>query len=222
MTSLRVSLTIALLSGALVSRLPAQATGVPVRNSGIGQGISAGVDLGFGRRDRSESGGKETSRAIAGSVALGFGPVGGSVGLSRVSIDPATGANRTRTALSATAELTLFGAPLVPLKVVWQAGYARQLASGASPPWRGSLGIGAGLTIPAAVVSIRPWIAPRLDYLAHQPVSGTRVKPSLSAGVDLGFLNGLGIRLGYDNRLGWDDATERATGVSVGVRYHFR
>lgn len=122
----------------------------------------------------------------------------------------------------AAAEFTVFGGPLVPIRILWHGGYARQLDSGSDPPWRGSLGLGAALTIPATVVSIRPWIAPRLDYLASQPVTGERVKPSLSAGVDLGLLNGLGFRVAYDNRLGWDQATERATGISVGVRYHFR
>jgi hypothetical protein len=217
-----VPLTIAILGAALVSRLAAQATGVPVRNAGVGQGISAGVDFGLGRIDRSGSGTDDVSRAIAGSLAAGLGPIAGTVGLTRTTIDPATGANRTLSAASVTAELTLLGGPLVPLKVVWLASYARQLDSGSQPPWRGSLGAAASLTIPAAVVSIRPWIAPRLDYLGRQLVSGARLKPSLSGGVDLGFLNGLGLRVGYDNRLGWDDARERASGVSVGVRYHFR
>ncbi len=222
MARLRRALTIAMMGGALASRLASQATGVPVRNAGAGQGISAGVDLGLGRIDRAGEGTDDVSRAVAGSATLGFGPLGASLGLSRTSIDPATGPDRTRTAMFATAELTVFGGPLVPLRVVWQAGYARQLDGGSKPPWRGSFGIGAGLTIPAAVVSIRPWIAPRVDYLAGQRVAGERLKPSLSAGIDLGFLNGLGVRVAYDHRLGWDEAIERAAGVSVGVRYHFR
>ena len=217
-----VGLTIALLGGALPSRLAGQATGMPVRNAGVGQGISAGVDLGFGRIDRSGSGTDDVSRAVAGTVALGFGPLGGSLGLSRATIDPATGPDRTRNALFATAEFTVLGGPLVPIRVLWQASYARQLDSGSNAPWRGSVGVGASLTIPAAIVSIRPWVAPRLDYLGRQPIAGARIKPSLSAGVDLGLLNGLGIRVAYDNRLGWDSAAERATGVSFGVRYHFR
>lgn len=218
----RIPLAFALVAVVLVSRLAAQATGVPARNAGVAQGVSVGVDLGFGRIDRSGAGADDASRALAGSLSLGFGPLGGSLGLSRMWIDPASGVDRTRSAVFGTAEFTVFGGPLVPLRVVWQARYARQFEGDANRPWRGSVGIGAALTIPAAVVSIRPWIAPRLDYLGRQPVTGPRLKPSLSAGVDLGLLNGLGIRVGYDNRLGWDQASERATGVSLGARYQFR
>lgn len=205
---------------ALPVRLLSQATGVPVRNAGVVQGISAGVDFGFGRIER--PGGDDVSRAVAGRVSAGFGPLGASLLVSRTRIDPGVGPTTSYSAAAATAELTMIGGPLIPLKVMWQAGYAKALDAGSGGPWRGSLGLGAALTIPATVVSIRPWIAPRVDYLGRQVVQGPRLKPGLSAGVDLGLLNGLGVHVAYDNRLGWVDGRERAAGVSVGFRYHFR
>ena len=217
----RLVLASALIGLGVPSRVAGQGTGVPVRNAGVIQGISLGVDLGFGQTRRSSGQRDDKSRAISGSLSAGFGPIGGSVSLSRLKVTPGQGQSSMVTVGAATAELSIIGGPLIPLKIVWQAGYVRPLGTGASPPWRGSLGLGAALTIPAAVFSIRPWIAPRVDYFGR-PAGGARVKPSLSAGIDLGLLNGLGVRVGYDNRLGWSDVAERAAGVSLGVRYQFR
>ena len=204
----------------LPSRVLAQASGVPIRGAGMGQGGSIGVDFGAGRRE----GGGEKSRAIAASATIGLGPLGLTGGIARASLDPDTGPTRSYTTLMLGAGITVFGGPLVPLKISWIGGVDKALdaPSGSSNPWRGYAGIGAALTIPATVVSIRPWIAPRLDYLGNQPISGTRFKGSLSAGVDFGLLNGLGLRLGYDSRLGWDNGNARASGISIGVSYHFR
>lgn len=198
----------------------AQDAGVPVRNAGVAQGITFGVDAGFGRLKR--SGSNDRSRAIAGSGSAGFGPLGITIGVSRVTIDPATGANQTSSVLTAAAQFTVFGGPLVPLKVTWQAGADRALSGGSGSPWRGWGGIGAALTIPAAIVSIRPWIAPRVDYIGSRPVTGSRVKTALSAGIDLGLLNGWGVRVGYDSRLGWSGGGTSASGVSIGASYHLR
>lgn len=204
---------------ALASRGFGQATGVPVRGAGMGQGATLGIDFGVGRLE----GGGEKSRAVAASATAGLGPLGVMAGIGKSWIDPDTGPTRDQSTLMLGASLTIFGGPLVPLKVSWQAGVDKALDdTGSGKPWRGHVGVGAALTIPAAVVSIRPWIAPRLDYLKDQPVSGPRVKGSLSAGIDLGMLNGLGLRVGYDSRIGWDNGNRRASGISIGASYHFR
>jgi hypothetical protein len=200
----------------------AQVTGLPVRNPGVIQGFTIGGDVGFGKISRSGADGDDQSRAFGALATLGFGPVGAALGIVHATIDPAVGPNRSQTTLTAAAQLTVFGGPLVPLKVSWQAGVAKPLDGGDQKAWRGHLGIGAALAIPAVAFSIRPWVAPRLDYLANQPVSGTRFKGAVSAGIDLGLLNGLGLRVGYDSRLGWDNGTEPASGISVGASYHFR
>ena len=219
--STQTLLAVSTLAGGLASRAMAQATGLPVRNPGVVQGVTLGGDFGFGRISRAGAD-DDKSHSFGASATIGFGPVGASLGLARATIDPATGPSRSQTTLMAAAQLTVFGGPLVPLKVSWQAGVAKPLDGGDQNAWRGHLGIGAALTIPAAVLSIRPWVAPRLDYLANQPVSGARVKGAISGGIDLGLLNGLGLRVGYDSRLGWDNGTERASGISVGASYHFR
>ena len=195
---------------------------MPVRNGGVPQGISLGVDLGFGRLTRSGSARDDRSRAIAGSGSLGFGPLGITIGASRVTVDPAMGSSLTSSVVTGAAQLTVFGGPLVPLKIIWQAGADRSLARASGSPWRGWGGIGAALNIPATVVSIKPWIAPRVDYIGNRPITGGRLKAALSAGIDLGLLNGWGVRVGYDSRLGWSGGGPAASGVSIGASYHLR
>ena len=201
----------------------AQDAAVPVRNAGVTQGITVGADLGFGRIKRSGTPGDDRSRAIALGASAGFGPLGVTIAVSRVTLDPAVGGNQGSSVLTGSAQFTVIGGPLVPLKVVWQAGADRSLTNGgAGSPWRGWAGIGAALSIPAAVLSIKPWIAPRLDYIGSQPVTGGRIKAAVSAGIDLGLLNGWGLRVGYDSRLGWRSGGTPASGVSIGTSYHFR
>ena len=216
-------LALALLSVTLGAAASAQDAAVPIRNAGVTQGITIGADLGFGRLKRSGTAGDDRSRAIALGGSAGFGPVGITIAVSRVTLDPAVGGNQGRSVLTGSAQFTVIGGPLVPLKIVWQAGADRSLTDGGSgSPWRGWAGLGAALSIPAAVLSIKPWIAPRLDYIGNRPVTGGRIKAALSAGIDLGLLNGWGLRAGYDTRLGWSNGGTPASGVSIGTSYHFR
>jgi hypothetical protein len=219
-TSIRPVLALPVLVVALASRGHGQATGIPVRNAGVRPGVAVAVDLGLGRISR--TGGDDQSRAIAATGSLGFGPFGVVLGLGRGTIDPAVGPDRSETTVTGAAQLTMFALPVFPLKLTWQADLARVLDGGSGSPWRGSLGLGAVVVIPAVVVSIRPWIAPRLEYLDGQPVRGGRLKSALSAGIDIELMSGLGFRLGYDSRVGWDNGNERATGISLGASYHFR
>jgi len=206
----------------LASRSSAQATGTPIRNATIPTGITLGVDFGFGKARESDAG----STSVGAVATAGLGPIAGQLGITRSDVEE-VGAG---TAVFAAAELTVFGGPLVPLKVAWQAGLTRWLDRPGpieadptrSRAWRGWLGAGASLSIPAALLSIKPWLAPRLEYFGRQPVDGVRLKPALSGGVDLGLLNGLGLRVAYDSRLGWTDGRDHATGVSIGASYTFR
>lgn len=191
-----------------------------MRSGGVGQGISIAVDYGAGRIDRSTAG-DDRLRALAGSVTVGFGPLGISGTIGRAWINPAIGPDRDQTTAGITAEMVTLGGPLVPFRLLWQAGYARQVDGTGPRPWRGTVGLGASLTIPTVILSIKPWIGPRLEYRGNQ-TGGSQLRTALSAGIDLGLLNGLGLRVGYDRRLGWDQAAEPATGVSVGVSYQFR
>lgn len=209
-----------------VGALAGQTTGLPLRNAGVRTGVEVGLELGLGKIADSPPQDDQTVRALAASAAAGLGPFGASVTIARADRNTAT---LDRTTLTGAAGLRVFGGPLVPLSITWQAAVAVPLGefdvpqdAPAERPWRGSVGIGAALTIPNPLVGITPWVAPRLDYFARQPVSGTRVKGAIAAGLELGFLNGLVLRASYDSRIGWEPAGDAPAGVSIGVGYRFR
>ena len=218
MWCLRVTLASAGLGLCLASPASGQAAGLVVRNAGVSQGVTLGAVYGRGR-DRSSSGASGLD-AVGARAQIGLGPIGVSLGIARTWLEPAGLAKVHRDELSATAALTVFGGPLVPLKVAWQVGGSRSL--GTDQAWRGSHGLGAALVIPAALLSIRPWLAPRIDYLGHQTIQGSRVKPAFAAGIEFGLLTGLGVQIEYDSRLGWDAGSGRVPGIGIGVSHHFR
>jgi len=106
----------AALTGAAGS-LGAQVTGLPVRNAGVGTGVAIAADVGF----PGEALGK--GLAIGATGAVGLGPIGLTGSVAR--LDP-SGPGATLTSFGATANLKVFGGPLVPFSVTLQggAGYA--------------------------------------------------------------------------------------------------
>jgi hypothetical protein len=226
MRSVRLMLAVLVMVSALeVAPLTGQAIGIPIRNTGVITGLSVGVDLGFGKVDA--SGVDETSKALGVTGRAGFGPLGVSLGVARTWINRETLGDLDANTVAATAELAMIGGPMIPLKVTWQAAAAR-LLDGVDPgqvqPWRASVGLGVAVAFPTVVLAIRPWVSPRLEYIGgEQGVDGRhRLKGAVSAGVDLTMISGLSIRAAYDSRLGWYDATNRASGISVGLGYSFR
>jgi hypothetical protein len=183
--------------------LVAQVAGMPVRNAGIGTGVSIAADVAFPNATL----GKGT--ALGATVAAGFGPLGVTASVSNWK--PVSATERF-TSIGASGNLKIIGGPLIPLSVTLQAGAARW-----APPtttiegdpvdltiWHFPVGLGLTLTIPNPVFAIKPWIAPRLDLTrttieADTPAeSHTETDFGISGGVDLGFLNGLSIRAMYD------------------------
>jgi hypothetical protein len=192
---------VAVSTGGLVGQVP----GLPVRNAGIGTGIGIAADAGF----PSASAGK--GLALAATATIGLGPLGFSGSVARW--DP-SGTGAAASSAGATANLKVFGGPLIPVSVTLQAGaaYSKQSSNSIEgdaigiKTWHAPVGLGLALTIPNPVFSIKPWVAPRLDVSRiTQSDGGTATSVSItdtnfgiSAGVDLGFLIGLTIRAMYD------------------------
>ena len=205
----------------------AQTTGLPLRNSGIRTGIEIAAELGLARVDGATASSDETSRTLAASLSGGIGPVGARLTVARADRSVA---GSDRTSLTGSAGIRVFGGPLVPLSVNWLGSVtvplgeldAGSAGSPAERPWRGSLGLGASLSIPFPIVAITPWIGPRVEYYGRQPATGGRVKGAVAAGIELGFLNGLVLRASYDTRVGWEPAADAPASVSFGAGYRFR
>lgn len=172
----------ALLAGSTAS---AQVKGLPVINSGIRSGIGIAGDVGFADSDY----GKGTTFGATG--ILGAGIFGATATVA--SYDP-TGNGGKISSYGGTLNLRVIGVPLAPISLTFQTGYGY---------WKIAdqgfhhvpVGLGLAFRIPTPAFSLTPWIAPRADI---QHASETRSKFAVSAGVDLGFVFGLGARVTYD------------------------
>lgn len=201
-------------------RLEAQVFGLPVRNAGIPTGLTLAADAGF---SNSHAGG---GWAIGASAAVGLGPLGVSGLVSWRDPDGDDGFS----SVGATGNLKIFGGPLIPLSLTAQAGFAYGQqdvpgpTAGENKLWHFPVGLGLALTIPNPVVAIKPWIAPRVDIVRVRPPAGgdsdTSTDFGVSAGVDLSFLSGLGIRVMYD-RVQAGDGVHPSI-VSVGLSWGLR
>jgi hypothetical protein len=84
------------------------------------------------------------------------------------------------------------------------------------------IGVGFALVIPNPVLSIHPWLAPRVDiaYQKAGDASNTETNFGLSGGLELNLLNGFGIHAAYD-RVFAKDVADPAT-FGIGAHYAFR
>lgn len=210
----RTSVALAVLS--LVA-LPAsaQVAGLPVFNSGVNSGISLNFDYGKPNEDA----GKGSAWGLTGGLALG--PVGLTATYAKSSPDVGDDSNW----LGATANLKLFGGPLIPVSVNGQVGLGYSQQDGAGPGGTDlkmvnvPVGIGFALNVPTPGLSIKPWIAPRMQYMRTSGgIDDSQTKFGISAGVNLGIVGGINARVAYDYlKL---DGTKPST-FSFGVGYNF-
>jgi hypothetical protein len=163
-------------------------------------------------------------------LRAGFGPIGATGTLSALNPDGDAGAD---VAVGGTLNYKLLGGPLVPLSVTLQAGvsYAKPGGAVALPGipvvseytlYHVPIGIGFALVIPNPVLSIHPWLAPRVDiaYTKAGGASNTDTNFGLSGGLELNLLNGFGIQAAYD-RVFAKDVADPAT-FGIGAHYAFR
>jgi len=203
-SSTRLLALIALGAAGRAGGLVAQVAGLPVRNAGISTGLGIAGDLGF----PNAAAGKGIAFGATG--VLGLGPLGVSASVAHWSPkDSPLGAINS---YGGTANLKIFGGPLIPISVTAQVGIAHYNQSAPDAESISAthvpLGLGLALTIPNPVFSIKPWVAPRVDVNRVKTTPGfvqggatstdTDTNFGISGGIDLGFLNGLLVRTMYD------------------------
>jgi hypothetical protein len=215
--SVRAVVVLALTLGA--SPLRAQNPGLPVYNFGVPRGIGVYGDVAF----PNDAAGGGTVYGITGRA--GLGPVGVTATLSSFNADGPGGSD---VSVGGTLNYKLLGGPLVPLSVTLQGGISYfKPGEGFLPgvettAYHLPFGLGFALVIPNPVLSIHPWLAPRVD-ISHQTSdagSNTDTNFGLSGGLELNFLNGFGVHAAYD-RVFAKDLTDPST-FGVGVHYTFR
>lgn len=197
----------------------AQNPGLPVYNQGVPRGIALYGDVAF----PNDQAGGGTVFGVTGRG--GFGPLGVTATLSSFDQDGAGGG---KASVGGTLNYKLLGGPLVPLSVTLQGGVSYLKRSGGLLPnqdvsaYRFPVGIGFALVIPNPVLSIHPWLAPRIDidYRKAGGASNTETNFGLSGGLELNLLNGFGIHAAYD-RVFAKDVADPAT-FGIGAHYAFR
>jgi hypothetical protein len=215
----------------------AQNPGLPVYNIGVPRGFGLYGDVGF----PSDAAGGGTVFGATGRA--GFGPLGVTATLSSYDSDtPGAG----DASVGGTLNYKLLGGPLVPLSVTLQAGasYVKSASVSGNVPmgavaqalvvpepllpgetlnaYHFPIGIGFALVIPNPVLSIHPWLAPRVDItrLSSESDSETSTNFGLSGGIELNLLNGFGVQAAYDRV--FSDAPDDPSTFGIGVHYMFR
>jgi hypothetical protein len=203
--------------------LAAQAPGLPIRAGGILPGLELAGTVGFTGADSRTGDGT----AWAASVAYGVHRLGLTGTLGTVSRAEGAGSDLTWGAL---ASFRVVGGELQTFAVTAFGGYGYfkqpsfdQLGQ-YPPPGPGQFGSGyfpvgldVSLTIPTPVVSIRPWLSPRYEFESVDRAGGSESESTFggSAGVDLRFVRGFGLRVMWDKLDGRDQT------IGLGAAYHF-
>ncbi|HXE59024.1 MAG TPA: outer membrane beta-barrel protein [Gemmatimonadales bacterium] len=194
----------------------AQVLGIPVYNGGVPSGIGIGIDVAFPNDDLGDG----TAYGVRGMV--GLGPLGLTASLAQ--FNP-KGDGDNVTSVGGTANLKVFGGPLVPVSVTLQGGvgfWSRETLLGDVNTLHVPLGVGVGVSIPNPALAIRPWVAPRLDIVRVDGDLGdaeTETNFGFSLGVDFNTLSGLGLHAIYD----WVSADDlKPQSIGFGAHYAFR
>jgi opacity protein-like surface antigen len=181
----------------LAAPLGAQVPGLPVFNHGVGSGISVNGDIGFPNDQGVDRNG--TVYGVTGALALG------PVGLTATMASGAPEDGESHSSFGATANFKLFGGPLIPIGINFQAGASWTTIPGANVGGTDldivsvPVGVGVSLSIPTPGLSIKPWIAPRLQMTRTTGgLDDTQTDFGLSAGINFGLLMGLNARVAYD------------------------
>lgn len=201
----------AALAALTTGSLAAQAPGVPQHPGSHRPGAELGVLIGF--NDDTEAALRGTSYAA--SLGLGAGRFGLTATAGFVALEE----DRRRSTLGALGTFHLYGDGVqTPLTLGLFGGFGWMPASeGLEDALRHvPLGLSAALTLATPLVSLRPWVAPRLDVAWVDTAASERAeKLGFSGGIDLRFPGGLSLRA-----LG-DYVDGGSPYVGVGAAYHF-
>jgi hypothetical protein len=202
-----VAAALPLVAGATAAR--AQLAGIPVYfNPRGGTGIGVSADLGFPNSDA----GGGTAYGVAGSFGAGPVTLTGLVGAWK-----GTGYSSAQTSFGADVAYRLFGGGLLPVAVGVQAGYG-SIKNPISSATISTIPVGIGLSVNPPLFPLKPWVAPRVDFVSGGGNSKGYFR--ISAGVNFNLLLGLGVHAAVD----WGQTkvgTATLSPLILGVGAHF-
>ena len=176
---------------ALATAAQAQLAGIPVYYSprgGTGVGIAA--NLGF----PNDSAGGGTAYGVSGS--FGTGPV---TLTAMVGAWKGTSFTSAQTTFGANIAYRLFGGGILPVAVAVQAGYGTVKSALPAPAPSNTINtipVGVGISFDPPLFPLKPWIAPRVDFISGGGSSTSEVW--VSGGVNFNLLLGLGVHAAVD------------------------
>jgi len=196
----------------VAARASAQAPGIPVQGGGTPKGVTIGASIGFPNDD-----------ALGGSAYQAEVSYGGRrAGIAGFVSRRDYSGNAGDTSWGGLAlTYKAIGGPLVPFAVNLQAGAAfHPSTSSGNAAWHVPVGVGISWTFARPLVAVKPWVAPRLDVSrVSGAISRTTSDFGMSAGIDFGLLNGIGVQVAFD-RVWADQITPGSFGV--GLSYTFK
>lgn len=208
----------------------AQLMGMPVySNPKGGRGVTVSGEF---ARGLNEDSGKQSSFAARATLGLSAFSVGAGVGTYD------TG-SETELQYAGHAALRVIGGALFPASVALQAGFAQVRTGGVGGGGDVTMrhlpfAVGIGLNVPAAAFLLEPWVAPRyaVRWIDAGSETVTQRGVGVSAGVNLGFANGLALHAAADwADLGADEVPPALAAaypditpltLGVGLAYTFR
>jgi hypothetical protein len=206
----RIAAAAAIPLAALATAAQAQLAGIPVYfdpRGGTGVGVAA--NLGF----PDNNGGSGTAYGVAGSIGTGPVTVSAMVGAWK-----ATSYNfpSAQTTYGANISYRLFGGGILPVAVAVQAGYGAYKNALPAPAPQNTIStipVGVGISFNPPLFPLKPWIAPRMDFISGGGSSTSQFR--VSGGVNFNLLLGLGVHAAVDYK------PSSPTSMIIGVGAHF-
>lgn len=195
-----------------------------------GVGLTLAGDFAVGVNADAELSLDERPMAYGARITLGLPRVSITAGASAV--NPRGGAD-TELAFGGNIELSLVNIPLMPVAVSALAGAGYVKFGSAGVP--GSdvtvldvpVGIGLGIKVPSPVLSVVPWLAPRIHYqrVEFAGLSESGFGYGASGGISLGLPTGLGFHAAFDwvsIDLDDDPLTDPLKPLRFGIGAHYK
>jgi hypothetical protein len=191
----RITVAAAIPLAALATAAQAQLAGIPVYyNPRGGTGLGIAANIGFPNSDA----GSGTAYGVA--VSLGTGPVtlSGMVGAWKPT-SSVFGWASAQPSYGGSVSYRLFGGGLLPVAIAAQAGYGIIKAPSACLIQcysQTTIPVGVGISLDPPLFPLKPWIAPRIDFVSGGGSSTSNFR--VSGGVNFNLLLGLGVHAAVD------------------------
>ncbi len=197
----RITVAAVLPLAALATAAQAQLAGIPIYyNPKGGTGLGVAANVGFPNSDA----GGGTAYGVTGSFGAGPVTLSAMVGAWKAT-KQAAGYSwpSAQTTFGAAGSYRLFGGGMLPIAIAAQVGYgvikypSVTTPLGPTPSFtQTTIPVGVGISVDPPLFPLKPWIAPRMDFVSGGGSSSSNFR--VSAGVNFNLVLGLGVHAAVD------------------------